>query len=154
MIKKFMLVIVLVLLLSTGAQAALVVLDNEDLTMNWVAPEVGTLLPTAHTYYFSLASDTLVNISGSYELLGDFVSYFDENLSNDEQVFGYSTTASIDEVFSLTSGFHSITIGGFANEIGVSGYNLTLTAVPLPAAFWLFGSALIGFAAVSYRRRG
>jgi hypothetical protein len=55
----------------------------------------------------------------------------------------------------FTSGFvpegeYSIQISGTALENG-GAYQVRLSSVPLPAAFWLFGSALVGF--ISFGRR-
>ncbi|MCG8070610.1 MAG: VPLPA-CTERM sorting domain-containing protein, partial [Candidatus Thiodiazotropha taylori] len=58
---------------------------------------------------------------------------------------------------SLGAGDYIFTISGFAlNAIDTkisSDYDLTMSAVPLPAAAWLFGSALLGFVSYSRRRK-
>ncbi|MEJ2620656.1 MAG: hypothetical protein P8163_10440 [Candidatus Thiodiazotropha sp.] len=74
------------------------------------------------------------------------------NLNTNEQ-FHLGTDFS--ETFTLAAGDYIFTLSGFAlNAIDpktASDYDLTMSAVPLPAAVWLFGSALLGF--VSYSRR-
>jgi hypothetical protein len=59
------------------------------------------------------------------------------------------------ETFTLAAGDYIFTLSGFAlsaiDPKTASDYDLTMSAVPLPAAAWLFGSALLGF--VSYSRR-
>ena len=61
--------------------------------------------------------------------------------------------------FSLISGFtdSSDAYFSYTPTSGSSGFGsltfTTLTAVPLPAAVWLFGSALAGFGAITRRKR-
>ncbi|MES9823692.1 MAG: VPLPA-CTERM sorting domain-containing protein [Candidatus Thiodiazotropha endolucinida] len=61
------------------------------------------------------------------------------------------------ESLSLAQGSYVFTLSGFAlNALDskiYSDYDLTISAVPLPAAAWLFGSALLGFIAFSARRK-
>ncbi len=74
------------------------------------------------------------------------------NITTNEQ-FHLGTVFS--QTFMLGAGDYVFTLSGFAlNALKpkiVSDYDLTMSAVPLPAAAWLFGAALIGF--VSYSRR-
>jgi hypothetical protein len=78
----------------------------------------------------------------------------------DGTFLGLSYTNSLfDPSFSLVSGFANSSSAYFAYTAtnGSSGFgslNFTnLTAVPLPAAVWLFGSALAGFGAITRRKR-
>jgi hypothetical protein len=92
-----------------------------------------------------------VTISGTHEGLfrNDLLL---TNINTNEQ-FHLDTVFS--ETFTLAAGDYIFTLSGFAlNAIDpkiASDYDLTMSAVPLPAAAWLFGSALLGF--VSYSRR-
>jgi hypothetical protein len=74
------------------------------------------------------------------------------NINTNEQIHLSSTFS---ETFMLTTGDYIFTLSGFAlNAIDpgtASDYDLTMSAVPLPAAVWLFGAALLGF--VTYSRR-
>ncbi|MBW9257073.1 MAG: VPLPA-CTERM sorting domain-containing protein [Candidatus Thiodiazotropha sp. (ex. Lucinisca nassula)] len=92
-----------------------------------------------------------VNISGTHEgMFQDDLLL--TNLTTNEQ-FHLGNVFS--ETFILSTGDYIFTLSGFAlnaldPKIG-SDYDLTMSAVPLPAAGWLFAAALIGF--VSYSRR-
>jgi hypothetical protein len=61
------------------------------------------------------------------------------------------------EYLDLGPGSYVFTLSGFAMNAFDSNinsdYEITLSAVPLPAAAWLFGSALIGFISFSRRRK-
>ncbi|MES9854281.1 MAG: VPLPA-CTERM sorting domain-containing protein [Candidatus Thiodiazotropha sp. L084R] len=104
------------------------------------------------SYHFTVDTPLLdITIGGTHEgMFQDDLLL--TNLNSNEQ---YHLGTSFLETFSLTAGEYIFTISGFAlNAIDPkmnSDYDLTMSAVPLPAAAWLFGSALIGF--VSYSRR-
>jgi hypothetical protein len=76
------------------------------------------------------------------------------NLNTNDQ---YHLAEDFNEVLSLGSGEYIFTISGFAlnaiDDATASDYDLTMSAVPLPAAAWLFGSALLGFVSYSRRRK-
>jgi hypothetical protein len=61
------------------------------------------------------------------------------------------------EKLSLGKGSYVFTLSGFAmnalDKNVISDYDLSIKAVPLPAAAWLFGSALLGFISFSARRK-
>jgi hypothetical protein len=69
------------------------------------------------------------------------------------------TNSSFDPGFSLVSGFADSSSAYFAYTPtnGIAGFGslsfTNLTAVPVPAAIWLFGSALAGFGAINRRKR-
>jgi hypothetical protein len=69
----------------------------------------------------------------------------------------YHLGSTFSETLSLAAGSYVFTLSGFAmnalNSSIYSDYNLEITAVPLPAAAWLFGSALFGFISYSVRRK-
>ncbi|MES9940616.1 MAG: VPLPA-CTERM sorting domain-containing protein [Candidatus Thiodiazotropha sp. 6PLUC2] len=52
----------------------------------------------------------------------------------------------------LSAGLYTLRFIGDASGVFGAAYDVTVSAVPLPAAAWLFGSALIGFVAFSARR--
>ena len=54
----------------------------------------------------------------------------------------------------IASGSYVLEIQGTADGSLGGVYGAALAVVPLPPAAWLFGAALVGFAAVSRRRRG
>jgi hypothetical protein len=76
------------------------------------------------------------------------------NITTNDQ---YHLAEDFHEVLSLGAGDYIFTISGFAlnavDETAASDYDLTMSAVPLPAAAWLFGSALLGFVSFSRRRK-
>ncbi len=57
----------------------------------------------------------------------------------------------------LGAGSYTFTLSGFAlnafDSSVTSDYEIQVEAVPLPAAAWLFGSALVGFISFSRRRK-
>ncbi|MEW8027348.1 MAG: VPLPA-CTERM sorting domain-containing protein [Candidatus Thiodiazotropha sp.] len=78
-------------------------------------------------------------------------------LTNTDDGAEFHLGSAFSESLSLARGSYVFTLSGFAlNALDskiYSDYDLTITAVPLPAAAWLFGSALIGFIAFSARRK-
>jgi hypothetical protein len=104
------------------------------------------------SYSLSVEAPSLnVTFAGTHEglFLDDLLL---TNINTNEQ-FHLGTVFS--ETFKLATGDYIFTLSGFAlNAIdpkNTSKYDLTMSAVPLPAAAWLFGAALLGF--VSYSRR-
>jgi hypothetical protein len=106
------------------------------------------------TFNFSVGADALnIVFSGSHVGM-----YEDDllltNLNTNEQ---YHLGTMFNETFSLATGDYVFAISGFAlNAVDSSihsDYDLTMSAVPLPAAAWLFGSALLGFVSYSRRRK-
>jgi hypothetical protein len=104
------------------------------------------------TYRFTVDTPTLdITIEGTHEGMyqGDLLL---TNINTNEQ---YHLPEVFSETFTLTAGDYIFALSGFAlNQIDPavdSDYDLTLNAVPLPAAMWLFGSALLGF--IVYSRR-
>ena len=105
-------------------------------------------------YHLEVAtSGLLINFSGSHEgMVGD-----DLLLTNINDAAEYHLDPVFSETLSLGVGSYVFTLSGFAmNAIDSkvsSDYDLAIKAVPLPAAAWLFGSALIGFISFSARRK-
>ncbi len=52
----------------------------------------------------------------------------------------------------LSAGTYTLQFTGNADGVFGGAYDVTVSAVPLPAAAWLFGSALLGFVTYSARR--
>ncbi len=98
-------------------------------------------------------SGLLINFSGSHQgMAGD-----DLLLTNINDETEYHLAPMFSETLSLGVGSYVFTLSGFAlNALDSkvhSDYDLVIKAVPLPAAVWLFGSALIGFISFSVRRK-
>lgn len=54
---------------------------------------------------------------------------------------------------SLQPGWYTIFVGGTDGSLGGSPFTLSVSAVPVPAAVYLFGSAVVGLAGLRRRRR-
>jgi hypothetical protein len=78
-------------------------------------------------------------------------------LTNTYDGVDYHLGPSFSETLSFDAGRYVFTLSGFAmnalDSAVYSNYDLSVQAVPLPAAAWLFGSALIGFISFSARRK-
>jgi len=68
----------------------------------------------------------------------------------DEMVYADCTAGGMMGQFCMTG--HSIAKVGFAGTMAAVPASLTISAVPVPAAVWLFGSALLGMIGVSRKR--
>jgi hypothetical protein len=142
------------LALSTvGAQAA----SYDAGVFSGAGDSYSTPQPTGNfldSYSLTVDSESLdITIAGSHEgMFGDDLLL--TNITTNEQ---YHLGTTFSETFSLGAGEYVFTISGFAmNAIDPkvdSDYDLTMSAVPLPAAAWLFGSALLGFVSFSRRRK-
>ncbi|ODC01836.1 hypothetical protein A3197_05105 [Candidatus Thiodiazotropha endoloripes] len=106
------------------------------------------------SYSLTVDSASLdITVAGTHEgMFGDDLLL--TNITTNEQ---YHLGTSFSETLSLGAGDYIFTISGFAlNAIDTkisSDYDLTMSAVPLPGAAWLFGSALLGFVSYSRRRK-
>lgn len=120
-----------------------------------------------------LINDTNVYSGGGYTL-GDSLIYGfnDGNTPNENAYFTLAfnaadptnTQTALDKIvygdgspFGLMGGIlamtgHSSTVTGFNGSMGGLPTDLTITTVPVPAAVWLFGSALAGMIGVSRKR--
>jgi hypothetical protein len=116
--------------------------------------------PTSYTGLFTdvihFEVDTpelALNFSGSHTGM----AMDDLLLTNTSDASQYHLGTVFSETLSLTKGSYVFTLTGFAlnaiNSTIVSDYDLAIKAVPLPAAIWLFASALIGFISFSARRK-
>ena len=103
---------------------------------------------------FDVADPSLsIKISGDHEGMaaGDLL------LTNTADGADYHLGTDFTQYLSLGAGSYTFTLSGFAMNAFdgsiTSDYDVTVEAVPLPAAAWLFGSALVGFISFSRRRK-
>jgi hypothetical protein len=131
-----------------GTTDADIFLDGDDFTMDFAAASaIGLYIITAETPNFTLFDDDIQLTAGGGKALLD-VDAVQSTLSDDSLVYfiglinttGNFTTASL-----LTHNSSE----GFLYNID----DITTSAVPLPGAFWLFGSGLAGLIAVRRRRK-
>ena len=138
---------------SLGAQAASYDAGIfSDLGDSYVTPQPsGNFLDS---YNFTVDVESLeITISGTHQgMFQDDLLL--TNINSNEQ-FHLGSTFS--QTLNLGAGDYIFTISGFAlNALDPkinSDYDLTMSAVPLPAAAWLFGTALLGFVSFSRRRK-
>ncbi len=149
-----------------GSGAALAVDYDADLilgqthTYNHLITNTADLSgPFADTGTFTLTDAGSINVSlGDSELTAGFinilnVSQFSVTDPLNTQLF--STGNLVDSHFilsGLSAGTYTLQFTGDAEGVFGGAYDVTVSAVPLPAAAWLFGSALLGFVTFSARR--
>lgn len=127
--------------------------------------DAGTFVKPGDTYitspYSGLFTDVVtfeslgvpIVLTGTHEGMvgGDML------LTNTADGTDYHLGSTFSEILDLGAGSYVFTLSGFAENALDSSinsdYGFQLTAVPLPAAAWLFGSALLGFIAFSRRRK-
>jgi hypothetical protein len=154
--KRFILytIVLMASLVSSGSFAATVIdtgisADSGESS----TPESYSGLFTDVIHYDVDVPVLLLNFSGSHTgmALDDLL------LTNTNDASQYHLGKVFSETLSLTKGSYVFTISGFAlnalNSEIFSTYELDIKAVPLPAAVWLFASALIGFISFSVRRK-
>jgi hypothetical protein len=106
-------------------------------------------------YTFEVANPNglTLNFSGMHEGMAGA----DILLTNTADGADFHLAEDFSQNVALATGSYVFTLSGFAmNALDskiTSDYNLEITAVPLPAAVWLFGSALVGFISFSARRK-
>ncbi|OQW78660.1 MAG: exosortase [Proteobacteria bacterium ST_bin11] len=103
-------------------------MDYNSLLLNGVAPTFAT-----QTFY----DDGYESSFGPVELV-QYLAYWD--LSGPASNY----------LFSFNSAGHSLSLGQVAIDIGPS--TAPITAVPLPAAVWLFGAGLMGFLGLNRKK--
>lgn len=120
--------------------------------------------------YFNFSSDSAVEIEwifGGYDLEGGgsvsesgFIREGSAGSNTALITLGGDASGSMSFTTPVTSGdpgIFTVGAGNFTLSLdgggGAALYDFRITAVPLPAAAWLFGSALLGFASIA-RRRG
>ncbi|PVV22984.1 MAG: hypothetical protein B6D74_08735 [gamma proteobacterium symbiont of Ctena orbiculata] len=153
--RLYLISIALVSLVVTGGAAASTVID------------AGTFEKPGDTYstspYSGLFTDVITFDTTGIPLM---FTGFHTGMAGDEMLLTntadgsqYNLAPLFSERLSLSAGSYIFTLSGFAlnalNDKIYSDYGFKITAspVPLPAAIWLFGSALIGFIAFSRRRK-
>lgn len=116
----------------------------------------GSVFNTAPTFWgdpdmAELAASQIMNYLGSTHTVnggGDaFYVPFEWGPFTTVTIAGDAHPAPETEIFTTTSGvdYESVTAGGFAS--------FTVTAIPVPAAIWLFGSGLLGLAGISRHQK-
>ena len=112
----------------------------------------GSMFNTAPTFWgdpamAEIAASQILNYLGSTHTVnggGDaFYVPYEWGPSTTVTIAGDAHPSPETEIFTTTSGvdYESVTAGGFAS--------FTITAVPLPATLWLFGSGLLGLVGIS-----
>lgn len=137
----------------TGFESLLKVVD--------AAPGSGVAVDT---FTFELAENSNVTFSLTNLVIGTGFHPFYSDLDALELAFGSDSlpvpdgvaTAPDLTVFNLLAGTpYSFTVSGIPGGLfggGLYEGSVQVTAVPLPAAFWLFGSALLGLIGIGRRR--
>jgi hypothetical protein len=105
-----------------------------DFSFNTKKKDVGYIEKVNNGDVFSVTSP-------SFAILGDYLARQSATISGQPQRFDYIL------------GFNDSWTGDADFDDFVVGINFTPSVVPLPAAAWLFGSALFGFVMVSNRRK-
>ncbi len=108
--------------------------------------------PSATNSYISLSGTVIGKITKfAAELAGTKLKYADDTANNTQRLDGLFTNLKGGEEYELV-------ITGIGSDDGHSSYGLSFTVAgiqtPIPAAAWLFGSALIGLAGVKRRKEG
>ena len=102
---------------------------------------------------YSLDNGDSIADSGFVAVTGSNTSTFDitSNATALSETFVTGITSGIETIFTLGAA------GAYVLKIDGSGdralYDIRISAIPLPAAAWLFGSVLLGAGALRYRRR-
>ncbi|MEW8337308.1 MAG: hypothetical protein AB2558_00835 [Candidatus Thiodiazotropha sp.] len=82
----------------------------------------------------------ILDVSSFTVTSGGFTATFDD------------LTSHVFSLGNLVADTYTLTFNGTSNGFAGAVYDVTVSAVPVPAAVWLFGSALVGFATFSARR--
>ena len=101
----------------------------------------------------------LYHVESDDYLIGALSQAVDSSASADDWVTDYASegpTLSIQRQLTLAAGSYTVSAAALIDLSGYydgsSSYDFTMTAVPVPAAAWLFGSALLGLFAQRKRR--
>lgn len=158
--KLFLYSIAWMALTISGGVSAGTVIDAGTFTN---AGDVYTVSPYSGIFTdvvkFDLASSGLkIRVDGKSEgMAADDLLLTNTADGTDYHLTGNPLTGEFEEYLDLGAGSYVFTLSGFAMNAFDSNvnsdYEISLSAVPLPAAAWLFGSALIGFISFSRRRK-
>lgn len=104
----------------------------------------------------SISSTEAVDITlSSFDILGNFISQTFFNLTELTQIsltqFAGVTNVNVTTAFSFST-IEPITSFSLDN-VNITPLTIVVSTVPVPAAAWLFGSALLGFFGFSRRRK-
>lgn len=110
-------------------------------------------------YHFNLATKdhASVSVTNSFTTKG-FINDFRATLDNMPLTLHYTKGDSFqilttDTLLTLANGFHQLIVSGNALKTASYGGSLQVSPVPVPAAVWLFGSALMGVIGVARRKQ-
>lgn len=117
--------------------------DNNVITPNVLTYSVEGHAPAGSTGLFNANGNvTMGNDKGAVYTI-DWLSAVNDNTGATETLFKH-----------LTAGYYSLAVGGLG---GISGdkfaVSAQVSAVPVPAAVWLFGSALAGMGVIGRRKQ-
>lgn len=116
------------------------------------------------TYHFQLAgkNGAAVSLTNSFIIKGKnksgFINDFKATLDNIPLVLKYTKgnnfqLLATDPFLVLAKGIHQLVVTGDAGKSASYGGSLQVSPVPVPAAIWMFGSALMGLMGVSRRKK-
>ncbi len=123
--------------------------DNKGLNLNIR----GTASTTDLDLAFSLYSGTTVADESEFDSIGDFGGMTFLYQADDEVILNDPLGDPALTNISLAAGEYTIAIGGYDSEdFGPYAYNLSVTTVPVPAAFWLMLAPLAGMFTAGRRK--
>ncbi len=153
------------LLVVLGLVMAAISMQAGAATLNWVATPAGSTAtqPDAWNLFGdkqSIAKNTSVSDDWTFNVNGSSnVSIFASNVPAWVSTFTLDGVDILADAFSTTgfisailTGVHTIHVEGITALKGYSGYQFTVQT-PIPAALWLFGSALMGMMGISRRKK-
>ncbi len=136
---------------------------------SWIAPTSETIDDPVATYIYTTTFDltgfdsTTASITGMWATDNDAVIFLNgNNTGNSKDIYGYTSL----DPFSISTGFVSgLNVlefrvnNSFSNFDNPTALLLTevegvVSAIPLPAAIWLFGSGLMGIFGLSRHSKG
>lgn len=151
----------LCVMLLPGTAAAAVLGVGDSLTQNYTLP--GALIPVpgygpiSESFQFTLDADVTgveIAVNGGDPMSPvNMASLSLSQISPSASTLLASVPSPMGSVFTVAAapGLYEVVFNGFAPE-WLGEFSVQVTAVPLPAAFWMFGSALMGLFAFARRR--
>jgi hypothetical protein len=125
--------------------------DSIDVTQH-LALQKGSF---SYTYQLSSSANTVLYLMNSLSSPkhSDGISFSSVILDGVELTdFSHDSKSWSWEGQSLSAGLHTITLNGLSNDKFAKSFELTVNAVPVPAAIWLFGSGIAGLVGFSRRK--